>query len=225
MRRAIAGVLVLIPLVFAGCASGPPRETRYFWELYIAPQVSFETFMGQSVAILPTVSIEYDPVQEVYRETLAGLLYNALVKYPSSPKIIPIDEVQSTINKKELWSDVMLMYNEYQDSAVLRKDVLAKLGQALNARYVLLPKLLRFQQEVFDRAVIVGISFLRIRQSSVDIHAQIWDTATGEVVWEGASEGSIATEVVRGSPVSFMSVAQNACDSLASRMPWAKSGK
>ena len=100
--------------------------------------------------------------------------------------------------------------------------VLSKLGHATDARYVILPRLHKFQSEIFDRATIFGISFLRTRQSSVDIHAQIWDTTTGEVVWEGASEGSLASEVVRGRPASFTAVAAIACESMASRMPWVK---
>jgi TolA-binding protein len=45
-------------LVCVGCASAPPPEARYSWEFYSAPKVSRETFPAQSVAILPTVSIE-----------------------------------------------------------------------------------------------------------------------------------------------------------------------
>ncbi len=226
MRSASACFLAAVLLLSAGCASGP-TSSRYSWKFYSSPLISQETFSGQSVAILPTSSIEYDPSQEVYRETLAGLLYTALVKYagPAGPRIVSLDAVQSSINNTGLWSDFKLMYSEYQETSVLRKDLLAKIGQTAGARYVLFPRLLRFQSETFDRAVILGISFLRTRQSSVDIHAQIWDTETGEAIWEGASEGAIASEVVRGKPASFMAVAQNACESLASKMPWVKPEK
>ncbi len=225
MRCAVAFFLVIVPLMSAGCASAPPSEARFSWKFYSSPTISPETFSGQSVAILPTVSIEYDPNQEIYRETLAGLLYTALSKYSDGPRFLSLDALQSSINKKELWNDIKLMYSEYQETAVLRKDLLSKIGQAAGARYVILPRLLRFQSETFDRATILGIAFLRTRQSSVDIHAQIWDTVTGEVIWEGASEGTIASEVVRGRPASFMAVAENACESLASKMPWVKSEK
>ncbi len=223
MRFAIAFFLTTVLLLSAGCASAP-TSSRFSWKFYSSPTISPETFSDQSVAILPTTSIEYDPSQEIYRETLAGLLYTALVKYsnPDGPHILSLDAVQSSINKNELWNDFKLMYGEYQATAVLRKDILVKIGQAAGARFVIFPRLLRFQSETFDRAVILGIAFLRTRQSSVDIHAQVWDTVTGEVVWEGASEGTVASEVVRGKPASFMAVAQNACESLASKMPWVK---
>ncbi|MGE5174218.1 MAG: hypothetical protein ACM3MD_10370 [Betaproteobacteria bacterium] len=225
MRCGVAFFLMIVLLISAGCASAPPSEARFSWKFYSSPTISPETFSGQSVAILPTVSIEYDPTQEIYRETLAGLLYTALIKYSDGPRILSLDVLESSINKKELWNEFKLMYSEYQKTAVLRKDLLSQIGQAADARYVILPRLLRFQSETFDRATILGIAFLRTRQSSVDIHAQIWDTVTGEVVWEGASEGTIASEVVRGRPASFMAVAENACESLASKMPWVKSEK
>ncbi len=216
-------VLIFVLLFSGGCvASRKPVAAKYSWELYLAPNASGETFKDQSVAILPPLDIEYLPSQEVYRETLAGLLYKAMSGYPDSPTIIPMDAVQSAVNKSELWNDILQMYTEYHASAVLRKDVLSRLGQAVNARYVLLPKLLSFQQEVFDRVTILGVSFLRTRLSVVSIQAQIWDTFTGEVVWQGVGEGTDASEVVRGRPASFASVARNASESLASRMPWVK---
>jgi hypothetical protein len=225
MRRSKALFLLCFVLAAQGCSTAPPSESRFSWVFYSSPAISPEAFSGQSVAILPVVGIEYDPSQETYRETLGGVLYTALKKNPGGPRILSLDALQSGINRDALWGDFMLMYTEYQKTAVLRKDMLAKVGRAVDARYVILPRLLRFQSETFDRATMLGISMLRTRQSSVDIQAQIWDTTTGEVVWQGAAEGAVASEVVRGRPASFMAVASNACESLASKMPWVKSEK
>jgi hypothetical protein len=222
MYRKRTPFLLFLVLIVQGCTTAPPSESRFAWVFYSSPAISPETFSGQSVAILPVVGIDYDPSQETYRETLGGVLYTALKKYPDGPRILSLDALQSGINRGALWSEFVSMYTEYQKTAVLRKDTLAKVGRAVDARYLILPRLLRFQSETFDRATIIGISMLRTRQSSVDIHAQIWDTATGEVIWQGASEGAVASEVVRGRPASFMAVATNACESLASKMPWVK---
>ncbi len=214
-------IVILLLMLAAGCAK-PPAETKYSWELYVSPNITADSFTGSSMAILPAVTIPYDPFQQIYRETLAGLLYEALKNQKTGPKILPLDSVQSSINKAELWAEYEKMIRNFTETSVLRKDTLQKMGRALGAKYVLLPKLLRFQQETFDRVTLLGISFLKTRQSTVDIHAQIWDTESGEVVWHGAGEGTLATEVVRGRPVSFMIVAQYACDSLVSRLPWVK---
>jgi hypothetical protein len=213
--------VIFLMVLAAGCAK-PPAESKYSWELYVSPGITADSFTGSSMAILPTVTITYDPLQQIYRETLAGLLYEALKKQKAGPKILPLDYVQSSINKAEMWAEYEKMIRDFDETSVLRKDTLQKLGRALGAKYVLLPKLLRFQQETFDRINVLGIAFLKTRQSTVDIHAQIWDVESGEVVWHGAGEGTLATEVVRGRPVSFMIVAQYACDSLVSRLPWAK---
>jgi hypothetical protein len=221
MMRSPLALFLMLPLIMAsGCSNAPPPEARFSWEFYRSPGISPETFSGQSIVVLPAVGIEYDPTQEIYRETLAGLLYSALKKYPEGPRILSLGALQSGINSSALGSDLLQMYGEYQKTAVLRKDILSKVGRAVGARYVILPRLLRFQSETFDRATMLGISIFRTRQSNVDIHAQIWDTTTGEAIWQGASEGAVASEVVRGRPASFMAVATNACESLASRMPW-----
>ncbi len=211
-------VMLMVLAAATGCAK-PPAESKYSWELYVSPNIAADSFTGSSMAILLTVTIPYDPLQQIYRETLAGLLYEALKKQKAGPKVLPLDYVQSGINKAGLWTEYEKMIRDFDETSVLRKDTLQKLGRALDAKYVLLPKLLRFQQETFDRVNVLGIAFLKTRQSTVDIHAQIWDTESGEVVWHGAGEGTLATEVVRGRPVSFMIVAQYACDSFVSRLP------
>ena len=223
MRSAAVFLTLSLAVVTApGCSTAPPSEAEFSWEFYSAPAMSPNTFSGRTLAVLPTVSIDYDATQQTYRETLAGLLYDELQKYPDGPHILSLGALQSGINRSGLWNDAMQMYNEYQKTGVLRKDILSRIGKAVNARYVILPRLLRFQSEAFDRATVIGISFLRTRQSNVDIQAQIWDTLTGAVVWDGASEGSLASEVVRGQPASFMAVAKVACRSLVSKMPWVK---
>ncbi len=215
---------ILLPLLLAmtaaACAAKPPGSAEFSWELYKAPQVTADTFKGKNIAILPAARIEFDPTQEVYREALGGLIYTTFKKYSNGARLLPVDVMQSLVNRAALWSDVLEMYKEYETTAVLRRDTLAKIGRALDAKYVLMPKVLRFQQEVFDRANIVGISFLRTRQSTLDVHVQMWDTETGEVIWQGVGEGSESAEVVEGRPVSFITVAQFACESLSHKLPW-----
>ncbi len=214
-------LIILLVVLAAGCAK-PPGQTKYAWQLFSDPSVTASAFVGQSIALFPAVKIEWDPSQEIYRETIAGLLYESLSagSQKNAPHLIPVDVVQGRINAAGAWDDFMQMYREHETTSVLRKDLLSKIGVATGARYAILPKLLRYQQEVFDRATIVGISFLKTRQSTVDIHIQIWDTKTGMVVWQGAGEGTAATEFVSGSPISFLPVAKQACDSLIVLMPW-----
>jgi hypothetical protein len=212
-------LVILLLVLAAGCAK-PPAQTKYAWMLYSLPSATVGSFIGQSVALFPAAKIEWDPNQEVYRETIAGLLFATLSADKNGPQFIPVDMVQGRINAAGAWDDFLQMYKDYETTSVLRKDLLAKIGRATGARYAIVPKLLRYQQEVFDRATIVGISFLKTRQSTVDIHVQIWDMATGMVIWQGAGEGTEATEFVSGSPISFLTVAQRACESLALKMPW-----
>jgi len=209
----------ILVLLISGC-SKPPSSLEFSWELYKAPTVNADTFKGKKIAIMPTSRIEFDPTQQVYRETLGGLIYMSFNKYSLETSLLPVDATQSAVNRASLWSEVLEMYKEYEITAVLRKDTLAKIGRSLDAQYVLMPKILRFVQESFDRVSIFGFSLVRTRQSTVDVQIQIWDTDTGEVVWQGVGEGSEAAEVVEGRPVSFITVTQFACESLFYRLPW-----
>ena len=104
MRCAIAFSLMAVLLVSSGCAK-VPSEVRYSWKFYSSPTISAETFSSQSVAILPPSSIEYDPAQDIYRETLAGILYTTLTQSKQGPTVLSLDDVQSSINKKGLWNE------------------------------------------------------------------------------------------------------------------------
>jgi len=218
MRTKMLLPVILAILIF-GC-SKPPSSLEFSWELYKAPKVDADTFKGKKIAIMPSARVEFDPSQELYRETLGGLIYMTFNKYSIDTTLLPVDVTQSAVNRAGLWNEALEMYKGYETTAVLRKDTLAKLGKTLDAQFVLMPKVLRFQQESFDRATILGLSILRTRQSTVDVEIQIWDTETGDVVWQGVGSGSEAAEVVEGRPVSFITVTQFACESLFYRLPW-----
>ncbi len=211
-------LIALVALFGVGCAK-PEPEAQFSWELYRSPDASPEIFKGASVAILPAVTIEDD---KIYREALSGILYQSLIKVKNGPRIIPIDVVLSTCNELRLLNDYRETVKIYQETGMFSRKILSRLGRSLGARYILLPKLLRFKQVTFNRVTILGISFLKTRESTVDIHAQLWDTKSGKIIWHGAGEGMLATEVMTGAPASFMEVAQFACESLASRLPWVK---
>src|SRR5208337_2225986 len=150
----------ILVLLISGC-SKPPSSLEFSWELYKAPTVNADTFKGKKIAIMPTSRIEFDPTQQVYRETLGGLIYMSFNKYSLETSLLPVDATQSAVNRASLWSEVLEMYKEYEITAVLRKDTLAKIGRSLDAQYVLMPKILRFVQESFDRVSIFGFSLVR----------------------------------------------------------------
>lgn len=213
----IKPLIVIFILFSAGCAKVP--SAKYAWEIYRTPAATEDAFNKASVAILPAIT---NSSERIYREVLSGLLYNSIIKLDGGPHVLPPDIVQGIINKSEMLDDYQRLIKDYESAGVLRSDILIKLGRSLGARYIVLPTLLRFQQITFDRATLFGISFLRTRESSVDIQAQLWDTESSEMIWHGAGEGILTTEVVQGKPLSFLEVAQYACDSLASRLPWVK---
>jgi hypothetical protein len=224
--RTKALLLFMIVLLTNGCSKPPSVSLlEYSRELYKDPAVTAETFKGKKIAILPAAPIKFDPIQQEYRETIAAIIYMSFKEHPNAINLLPIDVTQSGINRTELWSDVLGMYQEYEASAVLRTETLMKIGRALDAQYVLMPKVLVFKQEDFNRARPFGISLLRTRRSTVSVQIQIWDADTGKVVWQGEGEGSEAAEVVEGRPVSFITAAQLACESLFYRFQASVAGE
>src|SRR3990172_3716296 len=69
MRYRIVIILMMLAAA-AGCAK-PPAETKYSWELYVSPRLTADSFTANGMAILPAVTIPFDPSQQIYRETIA----------------------------------------------------------------------------------------------------------------------------------------------------------
>ena len=55
-------------------------------------------------------------------------------------------------------------------------------------RYVLLPGLAQFSEEILDKYEAAGIKLLRNRVTTLRMWLQLWDTQSGHIVWEASGE-------------------------------------
>ena len=189
LTRHISGaILALWTALFAGCVP------VYLWETHTTSTPRPQAF---DVAVLVR-----EPVATLGPLTPAGLqgfnpfLSRGLVAAISevSPPIrgIPIHETVNVVNGQGLAA-------EYADliSGFVRSGIrLQRIGSALGSRYVLLPGLADFNQVVIDKFEIAGIKMVRNRVITLRLWLQLWDTQTGEIVWESAGEATVASALL-----------------------------
>ena len=91
--------------------------------------------------------------------------------------------------------------------------MLRRIGSGLGARYVMLPGIAQFDQEILDKYEAAGIKLLRNRVTTLRLWLQLWDSQTGHIVWE--SSGAVTTATVFLSPKRTIALEQTAKKLLA----------
>jgi hypothetical protein len=109
---------------------------------------------------------------------------------------IPSNETVSVINGKGLAEEYADLISGFIRSGILERERLQRIGSALGSRYVLLPGLADFNQVVIDKFEIAGIKTVRNRVITLRLWLQLWDTQTGEIVWESAGEATVVSELL-----------------------------
>ena len=100
------------------------------------------------------------------------------------------------------------MVSAYAQTGILDRVGLEKIGRALHVAYVFQPILASFSQSMSGRLLILGLRILQTRVTALRLTLQLWDTRTGEIVWESSSEATLAGEDVRESRIPFGEIAR-----------------
>jgi hypothetical protein len=193
LTRHISGaILALWTALFAGCVP------VYLWETHTTSTPRPQAF---DVAVLAR-----EPVATLGPLTPAGLqgfnpflsrgLVAAILEVSPPIRGIPIHETVNVVNGQGLAAEYADLISGFVRSGILERERLQRIGSALGSRYVLLPGLADFNQVVIDKFEIAGIKMVRNRVITLRLWLQLWDTQTGEIVWESAGEATVASQLL-----------------------------
>ena len=116
----------------------------------------------------------------------------------ASPPIrgIPTLETMNMINGQGLSAEYGELISGFVRSGILERERLQRLGSTLGSRYVLLPGLADFNQILVDRFELAGLKIVGNRVITLRLWLQLWDTQTGQIVWESTGEANVASELL-----------------------------
>ena len=126
---------------------------------------------------------------------LSRALIAAMSEASPSVRGIPTYETVNMINGQGLAAAYSELISGFVRSGILERERLQKLGSTLGTRYVLLPGLADFNQILIDRFEIAGLKMVRNRVITLRLWLQLWDTQTGQIVWESTGEVNVASEL------------------------------
>ncbi|WP_455243930.1 hypothetical protein [Petrachloros mirabilis] len=198
---------VLLTLITTGCAG-----TNYGWTVRttstaLSPSTEPANLRQGTVAVLTPLSVAS------LRGNEAGMgqyLGDVIKEVAPNLKVVDERKAISLINEKGLAEEYNRMRSELELTHILNRDILRKIGEALNSRYVFQPRLAYFAQQMFDRWEVPGISvkFSRTRSATIRLSLQLWDCQTGELLWSSTAESNFQSEAMNTDPVFIEDVAR-----------------
>lgn len=157
--------------------------------------------------------------QEQDKQTLAFGFANAMQERRPEIRIVTLPETLGAINRASIAGDYKLMYVDYRDTGVFRRDLLQKVGEATGARYVAQLKLATFSQSSNDRLSLLGVRVMQTKQANIRVFFQIWDSADGSIAWEGTEEMNYSWDTLSEKPVTFKAIVEKAANNLIDLLP------
>jgi hypothetical protein len=182
----------LTVLLLAGCTP------LYIWDTHITSTKRPKFFDLADLTREPVATL--GPIAPAGFQGFSPFLSRALIVAISemSPSIqgIPAHETVNMINGRGLSSEYGELISGFVRSGILERERLQRLGLAVGSRYVLLPGLAHFDQILIDRFEFAGLKIVRNRIITLRLWLQLWDTHTGQIVWESTGEANVTRDLV-----------------------------
>jgi hypothetical protein len=187
-RRIVGWILGFWMALLAGCTP------VYLWDTHTTATPRPQSFdVATRVA---TLGLLAPASLQGFSPFLSRALIAAISEASPSMRGIPSHETVSVINGQGLAEEYADLISGFIRSGILERERLQRIGSALGSRYVLLPGLADFNQVVIDKFEIAGIKMVRNRVITLRLWLQLWDTQTGEIVWESAGEATVASQLL-----------------------------
>jgi hypothetical protein len=204
MDRIDWAFLALMSVLLAGC--DPP----YLADTYATSTPLPKSFDTSELARMPVVVLAFVAPGNLqgFSPTLSHALSGALAEV--NPPILEIstDETLNRLTDQGLATEYADLRAGFARNGMLDRLRLRRIGSGLGSRYVLLPGLAQFNEEILDKYEAAGIKLLRNRVTTLRLWLQLWDAQTGHIVWE--SSGEVTTATVFLSPKQTVALEQTA---------------
>ena len=157
--------------------------------------------------------------QEEDKQTLAFAFANVMQESRPDIRLVTLPETISAINIADMAEAYKLMYIDYRDTGVFKRDLLKKVGDVTGTRYLAQLKLSDFSQNSKGRFTFFGLRLVQTKEASIRIFFQIWDSSDGTIAWEGTEEMSYSWDTGSEKPVTFRTIVEKTAYNLISLLP------
>ena len=115
--------------------------------------------------------------------------------------VIGPTETGNLLSASGLRSELDALVRSWQPTGVLDPATLARIGETLGVRFVMMPYLATYATNNDSRFTFLGFTFVRTGWTTVQVALQLWHTPTGTLVWQGHGISTLGCEGIIGPPV------------------------
>ena len=182
-------LLATAVMLLAGC--DPP----YLSDTYATSTPKPASFDTADLARMPVVVLAFMAPGNLQGlgPTLSHAISGALAEVNPPIREISTDQTLNQLTDKGLATEYADMRAGFARNGMLDRQRLRRIGLGLGSRYVLLPGVAEFNEEILDKYEAAGIKLLRNRVTTLRLWLQLWDSQTGHIVWESSGEGTTAS--------------------------------
>lgn len=212
-RRSGGPFLVLVACVLlAACARPAVYSSVHHRVIGLAPG----DLASHGVAfITPSVALG----KEEDKQVLALIFTEVLAEERPDIRTVTLPETLGLINTNGYAESYRRMYEDYRDTGIFRREILAEIGRVSGARYLAQLNLADFEQGSAARFGAFGLRLMETKRASIRLFLQIWDSDTGRIVWEGVQEMSYAYDTATEKTISFRTVVEASARTLIRELP------
>ena len=202
MDRIGGALFATVVVLLAGC--DPP----YLADTYATSTPKPASFDTNDLARTPVVVLAFVAPGNLqgFSPTLSHALSGALAEVTPPIREISKNETMNRLTDQGLATEYADLLGGFARNGMLDRQRLRRIGLGLGSRYVLLPGVAQFNEEILDKYEAAGIKLLRNRVTTLRLWLQLWDSRTGHIVWE--SSGEITTAAVFLSPKQTVALEQ-----------------
>jgi len=157
--------------------------------------------------------------QEEEKQTIALDFTDVLKEDRPQVRCVTLPETLSALNKAGFADQYRNMFNDYQQAGIFNREILRKIGEVTQTRYIAQLKLSGFNQRSNDRFSVFGLRVLQTQHAGIRLFLQIWDSQNGAIVWEGVEELDRAEDTVLETNVTLRTMLREAAQNLVARLP------
>jgi len=157
--------------------------------------------------------------QEEEKQAVALVFADVLKRERAGVRVVPLAEALSAINTAGLADDYKRMYEDYRDTGLFRRELLARVAAATGARYIAQIKLQGFGQGAKERFGALGLRIVETKFASVRLFFQVWDSRDGTIAWEAMQEMHYSRDTVTEEQVSLRTVIGHTARELVAKLP------
>lgn len=157
--------------------------------------------------------------QEEEKQAVAFIFAETLAKERLDLRIVPLAATLSAVNRSGLADKYKGMYQEYRDTGIFKKELLAEVAEATGTRFLAQLKLAGFNQNASNRLGIFGLRLIDTKSATIRLFFQIWDAKNGIIAWEAVQEMNWSEERVSEQTITLQTVIEKAAINIGQRLP------